>query len=133
MNLLIPITVFIFDIGSKKDVFMDDTIDWGDFIKVDMRVATIIEVRDFPKAKKPAYQLKLDFGKGIGVKRSSAQITGLYAKEELLGKQVIAVANFPNKQIADFISECLVLGAVDGKEVVLLKPDSPVPNGLKIG
>ncbi|PIF00308.1 MAG: tRNA-binding protein [Maribacter sp.] len=112
---------------------MDDTIDWGDFIKVDMRVATIIEVRDFPKAKKPAYQLKLDFGKGIGVKRSSAQITGLYAKEELLGKQVIAVANFPNKQIADFISECLVLGAVDGKEVVLLKPDSPVPNGLKIG
>ncbi|MBD0779112.1 tRNA-binding protein [Maribacter sp. ANRC-HE7] len=111
---------------------MDDTISWSDFAKVDMRVGTIIEVRDFPEARKPAYQLKLDFGEGIGVKKSSAQLTELYTKEELLGKQVIAVINFPDKQIANFMSECLILGAVAGKEVVLLKPDSSVPNGLKI-
>ncbi|MBD1259213.1 tRNA-binding protein [Maribacter polysiphoniae] len=111
---------------------MDDTISWSDFAKVDMRVGTIIEVRDFPEAHKPAYQLKLDFGEGIGVKKSSAQLTELYTKEELLGKQVIAVINFPDKQIANFMSECLILGAVAGKEVVLLKPDSSVPNGLKI-
>ncbi|WP_273277699.1 tRNA-binding protein [Maribacter polysiphoniae] len=111
---------------------MDDTISWSDFAKVDMRVGTIIEVRDFPEAHKPAYQLKLDFGEGIGVKKSSAQLTELYTKGELLGKQVIAVINFPDKQIANFMSECLILGAVAGKEVVLLKPDSSVPNGLKI-
>ena len=111
---------------------MDDTISWSDFAKVDMRVGTIIEVRDFPEAHKPAYQLKLDFGEGIGVKKSSAQLTELYTKGELLGKQVIAVINFPDKQIDNFMSECLILGAVAGKEVVLLKPDSSVPNGLKI-
>ncbi|MDE3741853.1 tRNA-binding protein [Maribacter polysaccharolyticus] len=112
---------------------MDEIISWNDFTKVDMRVGTIIEVRDFPEARNPAYQVKIDFGQEVGVRKSSAQITALYAKEELLGKQVIAVINFPKKQIANFSSECLILGAVDGKDVILLKPDSSVPNGLKIG
>lgn len=112
---------------------MNEIISWNDFIKVDMRVGTIIEVRDFPEARNPAYQVKIDFGQEVGVRKSSAQITALYAKEALLGKQVIAVINFPKKQIANFMSECLILGAVDGKDVILLKPDSSVPNGLKIG
>jgi tRNA-binding protein len=109
------------------------TITWDDFEKIDIRVGTITEVNDFPKAKKPAFQISIDFGE-LGIKRSSAQITTLYNKEELIGKQVIAVVNFPPKQIADFFSECLVLGVyTDKKEVVLLKPDHPVNNGWKIG
>lgn len=111
---------------------MTTTISWNDFTKVDMRVGTIIEVLDFPEAKNPAYQLKIDFGKEIGIKRSSAQLTTLYSKGQLLGRQVVAVINFPSKQIANFMSECLILGAVAGKDVVLLRPDSIVPNGLKI-
>lgn len=111
---------------------MDEIISWSDFTKVDMRVGTIIDVRDFPEARNPAYQVKIDFGAGIGVKKSSAQITSLYTKEELMGRQVIAVINFPKKQIANFRSECLILGAVAGKDVILLQPDSLVPNGLKI-
>jgi len=109
-----------------------DTISWDDFNKVDMRVATIIEVRDFPKAKNSAYRLKLDFGIEIGIKKTSAQITSLYGKEELIGRQVVAVINFPKKQIADFMSECLILGAVEGNDVVLIQPNAAVPNGLKI-
>ena len=110
------------------------TIGWDDFEKVDMRVGTIIEVNDFPKARKPAYQLKIDFGNEIGIKRSSAQITGYYKREELLRKQVIAVVNFPPKQIADFTSECLVLGVYDeNKDVILLQPERPMANGQKIG
>ena len=106
---------------------------WADFEKVDIRVGTIVEVNDFPKARKPAYKLLIDFGE-LGMKRSSAQITKFYTKENLLNKQVIAVVNFPPKQIADFISECLVLGVYTGeKDVVLLQPDSPVGNGWKIG
>jgi|SRR5215467_8254837 len=109
------------------------TISWDDFEKIEMRVGTITEVSDFPKAKKPAYKLTVDFGL-IGIKKSSAQITHLYNKDELLGKQVIAVVNFPAKQIADFFSECLVLGVyTDKKEVVLLMPDKRVENGWKIG
>jgi tRNA-binding protein len=109
-------------------------ITWEDFEKVDIRTGTIIEVNDFPKARKPAYQLKVNFGETIGIKRSSAQITAHYKKEDLLHRQVIAVVNFPPKQIADFISECLVLGIYDdNKEVVLLNPDKKVTNGLKIG
>ncbi|HEX7904606.1 MAG TPA: tRNA-binding protein [Chitinophagaceae bacterium] len=109
-------------------------IGWDDFEKVDMRVGTIIEVNDFPKARKPAYQLKIDFGSEIGIKRSSAQITFHYKKEELVKKQVIAVVNFPPKQIADFISECLVLGVYDeNKDVILLQPERAVINGQKIG
>ena len=109
------------------------SISWEDFEKIDMRVGTIREVSDFPKAKKPAYQLTIDFGE-LGIKKSSAQITDLYRKEEFIGKQVIAVVNFPPKQIADFSSECLVLGIyTDKKEVVLLSPERKVDNGWKIG
>ena len=111
---------------------MNGAISWKEFTKVDMRVGTIIEVVDFPEARIPAYQVKIDFGSDLGIKKSSAQITNLYTKEDLLGRQVIAVVNFPKKQIANFMSECLILGAVEGKDVVLLRPESSVPNGLKI-
>jgi tRNA-binding protein len=111
---------------------MSELIAWADFEKVELRVGTILAAEDFPKAKNPAYQLTIDFG-DFGIKRSSAQITKLYDKAELPGKQVIAVMNFPVKQIANFFSECLVLGVVgDEKEVTLLRPDKPVPNGLRI-
>jgi tRNA-binding protein len=109
------------------------TIDWSDFEKIDLRAGTILEVSEFPKAKKPAWQLTIDFG-DLGIRKSSAQITDLYDKQELIGKQVIAVVNFPPKQIANFFSECLVLGVyTDKKEVVLLTPDKRVTNGCKIG
>jgi len=108
-------------------------ISWDDFEKIDIRVGTITEVNDFPKARKPSYQLKIDFGE-LGFKNSSAQITNLYSKEDLLGKQVIAIVNFPPKQIANFFSECLVLGVyTEEKQVILLKPERPVTNGMKIG
>jgi tRNA-binding protein len=108
-------------------------ISWDDFAKIDIRVGTITEVNDFPKAKNPAYQIAIDFGE-LGIKKSSAQITGLYDKDSLVGRQVIAIVNFPPKQIANFFSECLVLGIyTDKKEVVLLAPDRPVENGWKIG
>jgi tRNA-binding protein len=109
------------------------SITWDDFEKVDMRAGTIIEVNDFPKARKPAYKLKVDFGE-LGIKNSSAQITKFYTKEDLLNKKVIAVVNFPPKQIADFISECLVLGVYDeNKDVILLTPERNVGNGMKVG
>ena len=108
-------------------------ITWEDFEKVDIRTGTILAVDNFPGAKKPAYQLTIDFGE-LGIKKSSAQITSLYKKEELIGKQVIAVVNFPVKQIANFFSECLVLGVYnENKDVVLLQPSLPVQNGGKIG
>ena len=108
-------------------------ITWDDFEKIDIRVGTILEVNDFPKANRPAYQITIDFGES-GIKRSSAQITNGYSKEELMGKQVVAIINFPPKQIANFFSECLVLGVyTDQKEVVLLRPDKKVENGWKIG
>ena len=108
-------------------------ISWEDFEKVDIRTGTILEVNNFPGARKPAYQLTIDFG-DLGIKKSSAQITALYNKEELIGKQVIAVVNFPVKQIANFFSECLVLGVYnENNEVVLLQPTLPVKNGSKIG
>lgn len=109
-------------------------ISWEDFEKIDIRTGTIIEVNDFPKARKPAYKLSIDFGSELGIKRSSAQITTHYSKEELLNRQVVAVVNFPPKQIADFISECLVLGVYDeNKDVILLQPQRSVLNGMKIG
>ncbi|MBS1660018.1 MAG: tRNA-binding protein [Bacteroidetes bacterium] len=109
------------------------TIEWQDFEKIDIRVGTILEVTDFPKAKKPAYQLSIDFGE-LGIKKSSAQITDFYEKQELIGRQVMAVVNFPPKQIANFFSECLVLGVyTDKKEVVLIQPDRKVENGWKLG
>lgn len=109
-------------------------ISWNDFEKVEMRVGTILDVQDFPKANKPAYILEIDFGLEIGLRKSSAQITQRYSKDSLLGKQIIAVINFPKKQIANFMSECLVLGAVGAKnDIVLLSPDFKVENGLRIG
>jgi len=110
------------------------TITWNDFEKIDIRLGTVIEVTDFPKAKKPAYKLKIDFGPELGIKQSSAQITAHYSKEDLLKRQVVAVVNFPPKQIAGFISECLVLGIYDtNNDVILLKPDKLTANGQKIG
>lgn len=111
---------------------MNEIISWTDFSNLDMRMGTIIEVTDIPKARNPAYQVKIDFGSDLGIKKSSAQITNLYTKAGLLGKLVVAVINFPKKQIANFMSECLILGAVAEMDVVLLQPDSSVPNGLKI-
>lgn len=110
---------------------MSDTISFEDFTKVDLRVGTIIEVNDFPEAKNSAYQLTIDFG-DLGVKKSSAQITTLYKKEDLLNRQIVAVINFPKKQIAKFMSECLVLGAVNGKDVILLNPETKVKNGSTV-
>ncbi|MEP2279552.1 tRNA-binding protein [Maribacter sp.] len=111
---------------------MKDTITWQDFSKIDMRVGTIIDVLDFPEARNPSYKLHVDFGDEIGIKKTSAQITEKYEKENLIGLQVTAVVNFPEKQIANFMSECLILGAVENSSVVLLQPQMKVPNGLKI-
>lgn len=107
---------------------------WNEFERTDMRVGTIIEVNDFPEARKPAYQLTIDFGSEIGIRKSSAQITKRYQKEDLLNRQIVAVVNFPKKQIGKFMSECLVLGAVGEEgDVILLAPDFTIPNGLRIG
>ena len=110
---------------------MSSSIQFEDFTKVDLRVGTIIEVNDFPEARNPAFQLKIDFG-GLGVKKTSAQITTIYKKEDLLNKQIIAVVNFPKKQIANFMSECLVVGAVNENDVYLLNPEQKVPNGTSV-
>lgn len=110
-----------------------ETISWGDFEKVEMRVGTILEVNDFPEARKPAFQLTIDFGAVIGIRKSSAQITKRYTKDVLIGRQIVAVVNFPKKQIGKFMSECLVLGAVPGEgDVILLAPDFKVENGSRI-
>ena len=110
------------------------SITWDDFEKIDIRVGTIVEAKPFPKARKPAYQLTIDFGGELGIRKSSAQITQHYSAESLAGQQVVAVVNFPPKDIAGFMSECLVLGVYDeNNAVVLLGPKSPVGNGLKIG
>jgi len=107
-------------------------ITWSDFEKIEIRTGTILSAEDFPEAKNPSFKLKIDFGV-LGVRKTSAQITKLYSKEELVGKQVVAVVNFPPKQIANFMSECLVLGAInDKKEVVLLHPDKKTENGQRI-
>lgn len=107
---------------------------WEEFEKVELRAGTIVDVQDFVKARKPAYKLWVDFGGDIGIKRSSAQVTTYYQKEELLGRQVLAVTNFPPRQIADFMSEVLVTGFIlsDGS-VVLTQPERPVPNGTLLG
>ena len=106
---------------------------FDDFIKLDIRVGTIIEAKVFEKVKKPAYKLKVDLGDEIGIKKSSAQITEVYQAEDLIGKQVLAVVNFPPRQIADFMSEILVLGTYSKQGVVLIKPDKQVENGDKLG
>ncbi len=110
-----------------------ETISWADFEKVELRAGTIVSVDDFPEARKPAFKLKVDFGGEIGVKKSSAQITDLYTKEDLIGRQVLAVVNFPPRQIGPMRSECLVTGFQrENGAVVLVKPDSEVPNGAKL-
>lgn len=109
------------------------TISWDDFVKVELRVGRIVSAVPFPEAKKPAYMLQVDFGRDIGIKKSSAQITDLYKPEDLMGKLVVAAVNFPNKQIGPFISECLVTGFHnDNGEVALCVPDKPVPLGTKL-
>lgn len=109
-----------------------EEISWTEFEKVDLRVGTIVEVYDFPEARKPAYQLRIDFGE-LGVKKSSAQITKLYTKEALINRQVIAVVNFPKKQIGKFLSECLVTGFEDENgDIVLSSVERRLPNGAKL-
>lgn len=109
------------------------TINWNEFTKVDMRVGTVFKVEPFPEANNPAYKLHIDFGETIGIKKTSAQLTKRYTPDLLLNKQVIAVVNFPPKQIANFMSECLVLGAVDDNgDVILLELKAKVKNGLRI-
>ena len=107
-------------------------ISWNGFDKIDMRIGTIVRAIDFPQARNASYQLYIDFGAVIGVKKTSAQITSLYTKEDLIGRQIVGVVNFPPKQIGPIMSECLVLGAVSGKDVRLLHPDVKVENGLQI-
>lgn len=125
----LDIWLLLFFMPLKCDVNM---ISWDDFEKIEMRVGTIVEAQDFSEARNPSYKLKIDFGDS-GIKKSSAQITKLYKKEELVGKQVVCVVNFAPKQVANFISEVLVLGVVlDNKEVVLLQPERRVPNGCRI-
>ena len=116
-----------------RDLRLMNEISYNDFEKIEMRIGTIVEVSEFPKARNPSYKINIDLG-DLGIKRSSAQITDLYGHEDLLGKQVVAVCNFPSKQIADFMSECLILGVVgEEKGVVLLGVEQRVSNGLRIG
>lgn len=113
---------------------MEQFLSWNEFEKVEMRIGTIIEVADFPEARQPAYQLTINFGNEIGIKKSSAQITKRYQKQDLVGKQIVAVINFPKKQIGKFMSECLVLGSVgDANDIILLTSDVKVANGLRVG
>jgi len=108
-------------------------IEWNEFLKVELRVGTVLDVFDFPQARKPAWKLRIDFGTEIGIKMSSAQITALYSREDLIGRQVVAVVNFPAKQIGPFVSEVLVTGFHDEEgRVVLAMPERAVPNGTKL-
>lgn len=122
--------------GSEQDVrearAVETLATWNDFQKLDIRVGRVVDVQDFPEARKPAYKLTIDFGP-LGLKRSSAQITDRYTKEDLMNRLVVAVVNFPPKQIATFMSEVLVLGAMEESGVVLLRPDHDVELGTKIG
>ncbi len=109
-----------------------ETINWNDFEKIELRTGTILEAHDFPEAKKPAYKLKIDFG-SLGIRWSSAQLTALYTRESLPGRQILAVVNFPKKQIANFHSECLVTGFADENgDIVLASVEKPVPNGSRL-
>jgi len=119
---------------QRTEAEMENKLSWDEFEKTEMRIGTVIEVHDFPEARKPAYQLTIDFGIEIGIRKTSAQITKRYSKADLLDRQIVAVVNFPKKQIGKFMSECLVLGAVgaDG-DVILLAPDFKIENGLRIG
>jgi tRNA-binding protein len=125
---------YIYRYIKNMDAKNTSEITWNEFEKVAMHVGTILEVNDFPDAKKPAYQLTIDFGDIIGIKKTSAQITKQYEKAALINRQIVAVVNFPKKQIGKFMSECLVLGAVGLEgDVILLAPETKVENGLRIG
>ncbi|MBT4774189.1 MAG: tRNA-binding protein [Crocinitomicaceae bacterium] len=108
-----------------------ETINWDDFTKIDLRTGTITAIEEFKEARNPAYKLLIDFGE-LGIKKSSAQITSLYQPKDLIGTQIIAVVNFPNKQIGPFMSECLVLGVQEQADVVLITSERRVKNGVKI-
>lgn len=115
------------------DATNKEKLSWNEFMKVEMRVGTIISAEEFKEVRNPAYKMNIDFG-DYGIKKTSAQITKLYKPEDIIGKQVIAVVNFPPKQIANIMSECLVLGGIgDNKEVILIEPERAVENGMKIG
>ena len=114
------------------DFDTNDIISWNDFVKVDMRIGTIINVENLKNSKKPAYKMLIDFGE-LGIKKTSAQITKLYKPQDLIGRQIVAVVNFPKKQISNFMSECLVLGGLGNKkEVTIISPERRVKNGTKI-
>ncbi|MEQ8335812.1 MAG: tRNA-binding protein [Cyclobacteriaceae bacterium] len=123
--------IWLFFITGNMEVKKND-LSWADFLKVEMRVGTVISAEVFEEARNPAFKIQVDFGE-YGIRKTSAQITSLYRPEELIGKQVVAVVNFPPKQIATIMSECLILGAMDGQEVTLLEPGKKVKNGLRIG
>ena len=112
---------------------MATDLTWKEFERVEMRVGTVVAAEPFAEARNPSYKLHIDFGPEVGERKSSAQITDKYQPEELIGRQVVAVVNFPPKQIATMMSECLVLGGMEGKVITLLRPDSPVANGTRIG
>lgn len=111
---------------------MVEAISWADFQKIELRIGTITQVEDFPEARRPAYKLWVDLGEELGIKKSSAQITDLYTKDQLIGKQVLCVCNFPNKQIGPFMSEVLITGFHTDSGVVLASSDQKVPNGMKL-
>lgn len=112
----------------------ENNLTWAEFERVEMLIGTILEANDFPEARKPAYQLTIDFGSKIGIRKTSAQITKRYERSDLIGRQIVSVVNFPKKQIGKFMSECLVLGAVGEEgDVVLLSTDFKVENGLRVG
>ncbi|MBL9066293.1 MAG: tRNA-binding protein [Sphingopyxis sp.] len=120
-------------VNHDKDTPAADSITFDDFLRIDIRVGTIVEAEPFPEARKPAFKLKIDFGAAIGVKKSSAQIVDRYALDDLVGRQVAAVVNFPSRQIGKFMSEVLTLGFADKNgAVILFAPDVPVPNGSRL-
>ncbi|WP_273446415.1 tRNA-binding protein [Neolewinella agarilytica] len=110
----------------------DQPLSWAEFERVEMRVGTVVSAEPFPEARNPSYRLVIDFGE-LGERKTSAQITDKYSPEELVGRQVVAVVNFPPKQIASMMSECLVLGGMEGKLITLLRPDEVVANGTRVG
>lgn len=112
---------------------LDSKLTWNEFLKVEMRVGTIVSAEEFKEVNKPAYKMTIDFGE-FGMRKTSAQITELYTPEDLIGRQIVAVINFPPKQIANIISECLVLGGIgENKDVILIEPERKVENGIRIG
>lgn len=123
---------YLFSLNSCQTLLKKMEITWTDFTKIEMRVGTILTAEVFEEVRNPAYKMTIDFGE-FGIKKTSAQITELYQPEDLIGNQIVAVVNFPPKQIANMMSECLVLGGVEGKKVTLINPSQKVENGTRIG